>query len=266
MFEENHLKVYVKRDDLLHPIVTGNKWRKLKEYLLIAQNKNLKGIISFGGAFSNHIYSLAYVCHKLNISLELIIRGDELNENSNDFLKQIADWGAKLFFVDRTNYRNKVLPPQLKTDDKLLIPEGGFSEIGVDSLKDLANELWDIQMDEMFLAVGTGTTLLGLAKYLPQVKLNGILSLSNQDEIENNRKLMKIDTNNIHLWPDFISKKYGKKNTELMEFCTFFYDTFNIKIEPIYTGLMFKSFFDLVQKKHFVPNSTIVLLHSGGVK
>lgn len=266
LFTEKGVQVFIKRDDLIHPIVTGNKWRKLKEYLLIAQKEGSKGIISFGGAYSNHIYSLAYLCNALSLPLELIIRGDELNENSNEFLMQIKQWGAKMYFISREEYKTKIIPPQIYSKEKLIIPEGGFAAMGVDSVRSLADEIAFNAIDEVFLAVGTGTTLIGLAKYLPNLKINGILALSNKAEIDSNIDQILSAKQNIILWDSFISKKYGKKNTELIEFCTFFVQTFHIQIEPIYTGLMIQSFFKLLKEDYFKPQTRILLIHSGGIK
>lgn len=266
LFDEKGIEVYIKRDDLIHPIITGNKWRKLKDYLLKAQKEGSKGIISFGGAYSNHVYSLAFVCHALSIPLELIIRGDELHKDSNAFLNQIHEWGAQMYFVSREDYRTKLLPEVINTDKKLIIPEGGFSTLGIDSVKALGVELSTLQFDEVFLSVGTGTTAIGLAKYLPQFKINGILSLANKSEIEENIASVSEGLPNLKLWDAFLTKKYGKKNTELIEFCTFFVQTFHIQIEPIYTGLMIRSFFTLLQEDYFKPQSKILLIHSGGIK
>ncbi len=264
-FYPYNLQVYIKRDDLIHSIITGNKWRKLREYLLIAQKENINTIISFGGAFSNHIYALAYACKELKINLHLIIRGDELSINSNPYLSQIHQWGANLYFISRQDYKEKHIPFDYDSASTLVIPEGGFSPIGVSSMAELSKEI-DEDYHHILVSVGTGTTLIGLAMHLPNSLIHGILSLSNKNEIEENCKLFNKQFENILLHDQFIEKKYGKKNTELEKFCIDFFLKYNIPIEPIYTGLLFHSFFELVKQNVFANNSKILLIHTGGIK
>lgn len=266
LFEKYGVEVLIKRDDLLHPIVSGNKWRKLKEYLLIAQKQGNKGIISFGGAYSNHLYALSYVCNSLNLSFDAIIRGNELNSTSNVYLEQMNSWGANLHFVNREDYREKIAPIGVITTNKLIIPEGGFSEIGVDSMIGLANELENITFDHLFTAVGTGTTIIGLGRFLNQKTIHGILSLKNKSEIQDHLNQTLRNSSNVIIWDQFIQKKYGKKNTELEEFCIDFKSHFGFEIEPIYTGLMIQSVFQLIEDKYFETGTKILLLHSGGIK
>lgn len=257
--------MFIKRDDLIHPIVAGNKWRKLKEYLLIAQNQHKKGIVTFGGAFSNHIFALGYVCKELQIPLDIIIRGEELSINSNAYLSTLHQWGNQLHFISRSDYKEKRIPEEIDLEDKLIIPEGGFSEIGVQSMIELAKEL-DESFDYVVLSVGTGTTLIGLAQAMPSTIICGILSLQNKIEIEEHIKLSGLHSNNHKLFDQFITKKYGKKNTELEKFCIQFTNIYQIPIEPIYTGLMVKSFYELVASNYFPQGSKVLLYHSGGVK
>lgn len=265
LFEQKKIQVFIKRDDLIHPIVSGNKWRKLKEYLLIAQKEQVKGIISFGGAYSNHIYALAFVCKELEIPLHLIIRGEELSAHSNQYLSEINSWGIHLHFISREAYRNKNIPNEINQIDHLIIPEGGFSKMGIESMKGLSSELKD-PFDYIFTAVGTGTSLIGLAQYLPKSIICGILSLSNKLEIEKNINDFHSNMANLILFDQFIEKKYGKKNTELEEFCIQFKKKHKISIEPIYTGLLLKSFYQLVEENYFQPNNKILIYHSGGIK
>ncbi len=265
LFDEKNIQVFIKRDDLIHSIITGNKWRKLKDYLLIAQKEKKKRIITFGGAYSNHVYALAYACKELNLVLDVIIRGDELSIYSNEYLTKVSQWGANLHFISRTAYKDKIIPFEYSTKEVFIIPEGGFSSIGVNSLIELSTEL-EKTYSHIFVAVGTGTTLIGLAQHLPNCIIHGVLCLSNLEEIENNIQLINSEIQNIVLHDGFISKRYGKKNTELEQFCIQFYSKHRILIEPIYTGLLFKSFYELVNQNYFKSGENIVLIHSGGIK
>ena len=161
---------------MIHPIISGNKWRKLKEYIDFAQINASNSIISFGGAYSNHLYALAYVGNQFNIKTIGIIRGNELSINSNSYLKQMSEWGMDLHFLDRESYRKKIIPEEIETENVIVIPEGGFSKVGVLGLEGLKNELNEqIQADYIITAVGTGTTAIGISKFL-KIKTIGILT------------------------------------------------------------------------------------------
>jgi 1-aminocyclopropane-1-carboxylate deaminase len=265
VWTEKNIQVFVKRDDLIHPIITGNKWRKLKEYIDFAQNKEPNYIISFGGAYSNHLYALAFIGFHFNIKTIGIIRGNELTKNSNPYLKQISDWGMKLYFQDRESYRKKTIPLEIKTENTIIIPEGGFSKIGVLGLEDLISELKNqINADFIITAGGTGTTAIGFCKYA-KIKTIGILTLNNLTEIENNSQGYDLD-NLLEINSNYIFGKYAKDDKTLNEFCENFYKKHKIIIEPTYTGRMFYGLFDLINSNYFPKNSKIVALHTGGIK
>jgi len=264
-WKEKNIHVFVKRDDLIHPIISGNKWRKLKEYIDFAQNNTSNSIISFGGAYSNHLYALAFVGFNFNIKTIGIIRGNELTKNSNPYLTQISDWGMKLYFQDRESYRKKTIPLEIKTENTIIIPEGGFSNIGVLGLESLISELKNqIKPDCIVTAVGTGTTAIGICKYA-KIKTIGILTLNNLIEIENNSQGFDLE-NLLEINSNYIFGKYAKDSNTLNEFCDFFYKKHKILIEPTYTGRMFYGLYDLIKSNYFPKNSKLLALHSGGIK
>jgi len=263
-WKEKNIKVFVKRDDLIHPIISGNKWRKLKEYIDFAQNNEPNSIISFGGAYSNHLYALAFIGFHFNIKTVGIVRGNELTINSNPYLKQISDWGMKLYFQDRESYRKKTIPLEIETENVIIIPEGGFSQVGVLGLESLISELKNqINPDFIITAVGTGTTAIGICQYA-KLKTIGILTLNNLAEIQRHENEFNI-TGNIWL-EDYIMGKYAKESDIINNFCATFENAHQVQIEPIYTGKMFYGLYDLIQKKHFPRGSKILALHSGGIK
>jgi len=264
-WKEKNIQVFVKRDDLIHPIISGNKWRKLKEYIDFAQINNSKSIISFGGAYSNHLYALAYVGNQFHIKTVGIIRGNELSINSNPYLKQMSDWGMKLYFQDRESYRKKIIPLEIETENAIIIPEGGFSKIGVLGLESLISELKNqLNTDFIVTAVGTGTTAIGICQYA-KIKTIGILTLNNLTEIENNSQGFDLE-NLLEINSNYIFGKYAKDSKILNEFCDTFYEKHQIMIEPTYTGRMFYGLNDLIKKKYFPKNSKIIALHTGGMK
>ena len=264
LFEQKNVRVFVKRDDLIHPIISGNKWRKLREYIQLAQLNGHKHLISFGGAYSNHLYALAFVGKELGISTTGIIRGHELTAESNVFLTQMKKWGMKLIFIKRVEYLHKQIPDGVNTENSITIPEGGFGELAVSGVRAILNEIDESSYQHIFCPVGTGTTYLGLCKTTRDTELHGILTLNNLEEIKENAKYLEIPIQNLHT--DYIFGKYANQPTELIKFCDNFFSKHQIKIEPIYTGKMFYGLYDLIQKDYFTRQSKILALHTGGVK
>jgi len=261
------LQLFIKRDDLINPYISGNKWRKLKDYIEIAQKNNNLGFISFGGAYSNHLYALAYLGNKLGLKTIGIIRGDELNINSNPYLSQMSNWGMKLLFINRESYKQKTIPKTIiNLENYLIIPEGGYSEIGIKSVATMAHEI-SFQGDFEFisLAVGTGTTALGLSK-LSKSKIVGIMTLRNLDELKMHLTELDYFPENLSFIEQKDSLKYGKIEDYLSDFCEQFVNENNIKIEPIYTGKMFHRLYQLIEEDFFPANSKILAIHTGGIK
>jgi 1-aminocyclopropane-1-carboxylate deaminase len=259
-FQLADVRVFIKRDDLIHPIISGNKWRKLKEYIRIAKENPELPILSFGGAYSNHLYALAYVGHQLNIRTIGIIRGNELNVQSNPYLTQMNNWGMEMRFVDRISYKEK---KHNYGSQVIEIPEGGFGDLGIDGMKELVSEINDFNPSHIITASGTGTTALGIKRFT-NTTVMGILTLNNLSELRDHEK-----ESSIHgtIWKDgYIMGKYAKNSSELNEFCDTFEQDHQIKIEPIYTGRMFYGLYDLIESNYFPKGSTILALHTGGVK
>jgi 1-aminocyclopropane-1-carboxylate deaminase len=264
LFEQKNVRVFVKRDDLIHPIISGNKWRKLREYIQLAQLNGHKHLISFGGAYSNHLYALAYAGKELGIATTGIIRGHELTSESNHYLTQMKNWGMYLVFLKRSQYQEKLIPEGIKQNDSLIIAEGGFGKLAITGIAEIIHELGGESYDHIFCPVGTGTTYLGLCKSNQSSSIHGILTLNNLTEIESNSEFLGIPIQN--LYSDYIFGKYAKQPKELEDFCNTFNEKHQIKIEPIYTGRMFYGLYDLIKNDSFQPGSKLLALHTGGVK
>jgi 1-aminocyclopropane-1-carboxylate deaminase len=260
LFKEANVRVYVKRDDLIHPIISGNKWRKLREYIRLAKEFPQLPLVSFGGAYSNHLYALAYIGHEFKIPTMGIIRGKELNKSSNPFLEQMFNWGMELHFISREDYKEKISPIKR---DSILIPEGGYSEIGINGIQNLVSELENFNPSHIVTAVGTGTTALGIHKYWKKPVI-GILTLNNLAEIKQHEE--ESNSSGITWKTDYIMGKYAKETPILNGFCQSFEEQHQIKIEPIYTGRMFYGLYDMIAKKAFPEGSTILAIHTGGIK
>jgi 1-aminocyclopropane-1-carboxylate deaminase len=250
------IQVFVKRDDLIHPIISGNKWRKLKNYLQTFSFSTHSGLLSFGGAYSNHLYALAYAGHSLGIPTVGIIRGEELTIDSNPYLSQMNAWGMQLHFISRTHYRSKPIPPAY--ENFAVIAEGGFGELAIKGMESLMNELPDCDM--IYTAIGTGATAIGIAKNIDKPVM-GILTLNNRSEIEAH----SLPTN-LSIEDAYVFGKYAKQNDELDLFCGEFHLQHGISIEPIYTGRMFYALSEHIKNGHIAPNTKLVAIHTGGVK
>ncbi len=260
LFKEANVRVFIKRDDLIHPIISGNKWRKLREYICLAKEFPQLPLVSFGGAYSNHLYALAFIGHEFKLPTVGIIRGNELNKSSNPFLEQMFNWGMELHFITREDYKEKISPI---IRDSILIPEGGYSEIGISGIQNLVNEIENCNPSHIITAVGTGTTAFGIHKYL-QKPVIGVLTLNNLAEIKHHEDAL--NSSGITWKTEYIMGKYAKETPILDEFCQSFEEQHQIKIEPIYTGRMFYGLYDMIEKRAFPNGSTILAIHTGGIK
>ncbi|MGY4537668.1 1-aminocyclopropane-1-carboxylate deaminase [Mucilaginibacter sp. UYNi724] len=268
LFAEKGLKVFIKRDDLIHPIISGNKWRKLKYVLQKAQTQNKTHLVTFGGAYSNHLLATAAAAAKFGFKATGIVRGEEV-ENDTLFLCKLH--GMQLLFTDRESYRDKqALFHKLFGDDEqaFFIDEGGASAEGAKGVSELVQELPQTY-DHIFCACGTGTTAAGIINGLTAARLstqfNAIPVLKNggfmRDEI--NRFLTSAANYTLHL--DYHFGGYGKTTPDLIQFIKQFVAETGILIEPIYTGKMLYAIYDLAAKDHFAPGSKILAIHSGGI-
>jgi 1-aminocyclopropane-1-carboxylate deaminase len=264
LFDQKGIRVFVKRDDLIHPIISGNKWRKLREYIQIAQLKGYKHLISFGGAYSNHLYALAFAAKEMGLASTGIIRGDELTSQSNLFLSRMESWGMKLKFISRANYQQKIIPKEIDTTNSMVIAEGGYGKMAIKGVSYITKEINQGNFEHIICPIGTGTTYLGLCESTNTIEVHGILTLNNLKEIESNALEVGIPIKRIY--DAYIFGKYAKQPDELVNFCHLFEQKHHIKIEPIYTGRMFYGLYDLIQKDKFKPGSHLLALHTGGIK
>lgn len=270
LFSSN-CSVYIKREDLIHPIVSGNKFRKLKYNIVQAKVENKTQLLTFGGAYSNHIAAVAYAAKENGFRSIGIVRGDELKGkiNNNPTLRFAQECGMEFDFVSRENYRLKeertfVEDLKQKFGDFYLIPEGGTNELAIKGCEEILT-----QDDEIFnyicCAVGTGGTISGLINSLkPNQKVLGFPSLKGDflgDEI---RKFVK--NNRWELIQDYHFGGYGKVNGELIAFINSFLERTGIPLDPIYTGKMVFGVMDLIRANYFPEGSKILLIHTGGIQ
>ena len=265
-------KVYIKRDDLIHPIVSGNKWRKLNYNFRFYFDNNYSGVISMGGAFSSHIQSLSLICSLKKIPCVIFIRGQK-PKIPNDILRQCEMNNTKLVYLSKKDYSNNKTVHDIKMNNwpnYFFIPEGGSNRYGIEGCQEIINEI-DIEYDEIFCEVGTGTTLAGLASSCNKnKKVCGVVVLKGaekiNDQIEKNyfNLFNQSLNNNIKYLHQYHFGGYAKHSMELINFILIFYKETDIKTDPIYSGKLFFALIDQL-KKDDDQNKTIIVLHSGGL-
>ncbi|MGZ3810995.1 MAG: 1-aminocyclopropane-1-carboxylate deaminase/D-cysteine desulfhydrase [Mucilaginibacter sp.] len=268
LFDEQGLKVFIKRDDLIHPIISGNKWRKLKYPLKQAQTQNKTHLVTFGGAYSNHLLATAAAAAKFGFRSTGVVRGEEVN---NDTLFLCRLHGMDLIFTDRESYRDKrgLFDLHFANDkEAFFIDEGGASILAADGCSELVKELPETY-DHIFCACGTGTTaagiINGIAKHDLTTQFHGIPVLKNGDFLRKEIDVFLTDPFDYQLHTEYHFGGYGKVTDGLIKFIEQFVASTGILIDPIYTGKMLYALYDLVSKNHFKPGSRILAIHTGGI-
>ncbi len=266
------IELWLKREDLLHPFISGNKFRKLKYNLLEARESGFNKLLTFGGAHSNHIAAVAAAGKKFNFQTTGIIRGEELAENSANWspsLKFAAENGMNLDFISRESYRQKDSEEfqknlKLQFHDFYLIPEGGTNEFAIQGCSEI---LTDADKDFHFIcsSVGTGGTIAGIINSSEiNQEIIGFSALKNeylQDEVK--KLVLK---SNWQLIFDYHFGGYAKVSKELIDFINNFYRMYEIRLDPVYTGKMLFGIFDLIEKGFFADGSRILAIHTGGLQ
>ena len=269
--ENSNISLYIKREDLLHPIISGNKFRKLKYNLTQAKNENKEVLLTFGGAFSNHILAVAAAGKEYGFRTIGIIRGEELNDavSENPTLQKAKDLGMIFEFVVREIYREKNNPKFIrqladKFGDFYLIPEGGTNDLAVKGCEEILT-VNDEKFDYICCSVGTGGTISGLincSKNSQQVL--GFPALKGDFLREDICRFAS--KSNWDLIAEYHFGGYAKVSEELIQFINEFYQKHKIPLDPIYTGKMMFGVMDLIHKNYFPKNSKILVIHTGGLQ
>jgi 1-aminocyclopropane-1-carboxylate deaminase len=267
------VNLWIKRDDLIHEIISGNKFRKLLHNFNHYNEQSFDRIITFGGAHSNHIEATAYLCQKQKITSVGIIRGEQPDLYSPTLLCA-KKMGMQLLFISRTEYRNKdtfefLSDLQLRYPNAYIIPEGGANEKGVKGCEDIVTECQnEIDFDFITVDCGTGATLTGMVRPLqPHQKAIGVQVLKGPDFISKEVQKFNSNTNlSFDIWTDYHFGGYAKFDESLIAFMRWFYNETNIKLDPIYTAKQFFAVFDQLKKGYFPSGSNIILTHTGGLQ
>jgi 1-aminocyclopropane-1-carboxylate deaminase/D-cysteine desulfhydrase-like pyridoxal-dependent ACC family enzyme len=274
--KKSGIRLLIKRDDLIHEHISGNKWRKLKYNLPEAAEKNHHTILTFGGAYSNHIAATAFAANKAGLSSIGVIRGEE--DETNPTLQFARENEMQLHFVSREEYRRKMEDDFLDGMEEtfgrfFLVPEGGANGLGVRGCTEILTEIEE-DFDLVCCAAGTGTTLAGLALTLKNdQELLGFPALKGGDflnaEVERliaESRLRATANINYKLIMDYHFGGYAKLKPELLEFIAGFKRRTGIPLDPIYTGKMMFGIYDLIQKGNIPYGKTVLAVHTGGLQ
>ena len=268
VFEQKNIWVQVLRLDKTHPLVSGNKWYKLKEYLQDAEKQNKRTIITFGGAYSNHIHATAAICQAYGFRSVGIIRGEQPSVLSPT-LTDAKAWNMELHFVSRTYYKAKHIPDILlhKYPDHYIINEGGYGEEGMKGATDILTIPNKNAYSHIIAAVGTGTTLAGIISAKePWQKAIGISVMKNNFDLEKAIQQLTGKDEAATLLHDYHFGGYAKYTAELVVFMNDWYRQTHIPSDFVYTGKLFFAVNQLIQKNYFTPGSRLLIVHSGGLQ
>ncbi len=276
LFSAHQISVAIKRDDLIHPVISGNKWRKLKCNISAIDKATHQGILSFGGSYSNHIHALAYACYQHKLPCIGIIRG-EVEYAKNFTLASAQQWGMQLHFVDRKTYRRRndndyLAELRQQFANYFIVPEGGSNTLALEGVGDVINELnQQAEFDTLITPVGSGGTLAGLVQAdNNQHQLLGIAVLKQQGYLTDSvNALLGEQASKFSNWQilnQFHRGGYAKFSAVDVQRLLTFKQQVNIPFEPVYSGKMILALLDLIESGYFPAGHRIMLLHTGGLQ
>ncbi|MBT8183283.1 MAG: pyridoxal-phosphate dependent enzyme [Eudoraea sp.] len=271
ILDEMKVSLYIKREDLIHPVITGNKFRKLKYNISKAKDSGLHTLLTFGGAYSNHILATALAGREYGLRTIGIIRGEELLQKwqFNPTLSAARKAGMEFQFVTRKQYSKKsgdTFLSKLRTDygEIYILPEGGTNELAVKGCEEILQDE-DATFEYICCSVGTGGTLAGLINASGEhQKVLGFPVLKGDFLKKDIRKFVRKD--NWDLQSDYHFGGYARVTADLIRFINDFKEKTQIQLDPVYTGKMLYGIVDMLQKKHFPPGASILAIHTGGLQ
>lgn len=266
LFPFNNL--FVKRDDLIDPYISGNKWRKLKYIILRVQKEHKSHLITFGGAYSNHLVATAAAASRSGLKSTAFVRGESVK---NEMLMLCSLFGMELIFTDRESYKDKKRLFENyfgNNEQAFFIDEGGASLEATIGCSEIIREL-PIHYDHIFCAAGTGTTAAGLLKGIQgqnlKTKLHIIPVLKGGSFIKNEIEKYTPLSEHLELHLDYHFGGYAKTTPELIDFIKLFTANTGLLIDPIYTAKMFYAIIDLQKQNLIDTNDKILAIHTGGL-
>ena len=269
ILKKKNIDLFIKREDLIHPIISGNKFRKLKYNILELKKLRKRQIITFGGAFSNHLFACAYLGRHNKIKTIGIIRGEELEfEELNYNLKKCKKFGMTLKFITRKEYKERNNPSYQKNllnkfEGSYLIPEGGTNDLGVFGCQEILNEK-DGYFDSICCAVGSGGTISGLineSKGTQTVIGFSALKSSGVEEVINKY----VTKQNWKIYQDDLFGGYSKIDKKLVNFINDFFKKHQILLDPIYNSKMLYKIINLINNNNNHFGKKILMINTGGL-
>lgn len=268
LFKEKQIKFFMKRDDLIHPFISGNKWRKLKYNLQKAKSLAKNHLVTFGGAYSNHILATSCAGAKFGFKTTAFIRGEKVENEILTFCKM---YGMDLIFTDRESYKNKNLLFEnhfKNNSDAYFIDEGGAGKEAEKGCREIIKELKHTY-DHIFCAAGTGTTSAGIineiaSQNLPTV-FNMVPVLKGGTFLKEDISVLLDKEQNYTIHEDYHFGGYAKTQPSLIEFIKDFAANTGILTDPVYTGKALYCIKDLAEKDFFKPDSKVLMIHTGGI-
>lgn len=274
LLEEKEVELSIKRLDLIHDLVPGNKFFKLKYNLEKATKENKNTLLTFGGAFSNHIHAVANAAHSMGLNAIGVIRGEETFP-LNPTLSDAKAKGMRLHYISRSQYREKTEEYFIQElhqlfGDFYLIPEGGTNQEAIQGTQEILQKEDEVY-SHIALSIGTGGTFLGILQACQiQQKALGFSSLKGnfiQKEIEELSEKYSIrKPKDYQIFTEYHFGGYAKYDQSLIEFIWWFYENFGIVLDPVYTGKMFFGLWQLIKKGYFPKGSKVLAIHTGGIQ
>lgn len=273
VLEKKNIKLQLARLDKIHPVVSGNKLFKLHYFIDEAMQSNHKTMVSFGGAYSNHLVAIAFAGKESGLKSIGIVRGEE-PKNLSHTLQQCLQYGMQLQFITRNEYKNTGQPDfinnlKLKYGDFTLVPEGGYHPLGAAGASLIIDLLKDKNATHICTATGTATTLAGLLlKAQQSQQVITVPVIKNMNDIEERLFYLinKKKHNNLQIFDDYHFGGYAKKTEELINFMNVFYANYGVPTDFVYTAKMMYAILDKINNNFFPAGSSIVCLHTGGLQ
>ncbi|TKB96809.1 1-aminocyclopropane-1-carboxylate deaminase/D-cysteine desulfhydrase [Pedobacter cryophilus] len=264
----HHIRLFIKRDDLIHPFISGNKWRKLKYNLITAQETHKNHLVTFGGAYSNHVLATAAAGAKFGFKTTAFIRGEEAKNSLLDFCKL---FGMQLIFVSRKDYLNKadLHHQHFNNDDSAyFLDEGGFGTDAEKGCREIITELQQ-EYDHIFCSAGTGATAAGILNgiYLKKqtTQFHLVPALKGGALLQEAIKPLLIADSMYPIHDEYHFGGYAKTQPPLIDFIKDFTSKTGILLDPVYTGKTLFAIKDLASKNYFKKDTSVLMIHTGGL-
>jgi len=269
------VELWLKRDDLIHPEVSGNKWRKLKYWWQAFTASKKTELLTFGGAFSNHLAATAALGKYHGVATHALVRGEEAMDNPT--LRYCRDCGMQLQGISRRKYQIKEQPEflsalQLALPQVMVVPEGGRGPLGARGCREILDEIPN-RFDYVALSAGTGTTAAGLLHHpdgtpilvFPALK-GGLFLRRAIGQLLLQMEPHFVTKKKWDILPDYHFGGYAKTNDILIDFINNMYQNYSLTLDPVYTAKMMYGIVAEIKKGTFAPGTKIVAIHSGGLQ